>query len=56
MGLADRARGPAPELEQEARQERMALEDYRKALYAAAEDVRARMNAELTGRAARGRR
>jgi hypothetical protein len=36
MGLADRARGPAPGLEQEARQERRALEDRRKARCAAA--------------------
>jgi hypothetical protein len=36
MGLADRARGPAPGLEQEARQERRALEDHRKARCAAA--------------------
>jgi hypothetical protein len=55
IGLAGRARGPAPELEQEAHRERMALEDYRKALYEAAEDVRAQMNAELAGRAAQGR-
>jgi hypothetical protein len=48
IGLADRARGPAPELEQEARQEHLALEGYRKALYEAAEDVRAQMNSELT--------
>jgi hypothetical protein len=47
--------GPAPELEQEAHKVRMALEDYRKALYEAAEDIRAQMNAELAGRAARGR-
>jgi hypothetical protein len=52
IGLADRARGPAPELEQEARQEQMELEGYRKALYEAAEDVRAQMNEELAGRAA----
>jgi hypothetical protein len=55
IGLADQARGPAPELEQEARQERMALEDYRKALYGAADDIRAQMNTELAGRAAQGR-
>ena len=54
IGLADRARGPAPELEQQARQERMALEDYRKALYEAAGDIRAQMNAKLVGRAAQG--
>jgi len=52
IALADQARGPAQELEQEARQERLALEDYRKALYEAADDVRAQMNAELTGKAA----
>jgi len=52
IALADQARGPAPELEQEARQERLALEDYRKALYEAADDIRAQMNAELTGKAA----
>jgi hypothetical protein len=52
IGVADRARGPAPELEQEARQERMALEDYRKALYEAADDIRAQMNAELAARSA----
>lgn len=55
IGLADQARGPAPELEQEARQERMALEDYRKALYEAAGDIRAQMNTELAGRAAQRR-
>jgi hypothetical protein len=52
IGLADQARGPAPVLEQEARQERLALEDYRKALYEAADDIRAQMNVELTGKAA----
>lgn len=52
IALADQARGPAPELEQEARQERLALEDYRKALYEAADDVRTQMNAELAGTAA----
>jgi len=54
IGLADRARGPTSELERGARQERMALEDYRKALYEAADDIRAQMNAELAGRAAQG--
>lgn len=54
IGLADRTRGPAPELEQEAHTERMALEDYRKALYEAAKDISARMNAELAVRAAQG--
>jgi hypothetical protein len=49
IGLADQARGPAPELEQEARRERLALEDYRKAMDEATDDIRAEMHAELAG-------
>jgi hypothetical protein len=51
IGLADQARGPAPELEQEARQERLALESNRKALFEAADDIHAQMNAELAAQA-----
>jgi hypothetical protein len=47
--MADEARGHDPELEQEARRERHAMEDYKKQLYEASEDVRAQMNAELAG-------
>jgi hypothetical protein len=36
-------------LADEARRERLALEDHRKALYGAAEDIRAQMHAELAG-------
>jgi hypothetical protein len=47
--LAEGSRGAEPGLDQEALRERHALEDYRKALYEAADDIRAQMNAELAG-------
>ncbi len=49
--LANQARGPAPELNEEARREHMAMEDYKKELAEAVDDIRAQMNAELAGRA-----
>jgi hypothetical protein len=47
--LAEQARGS--DLDQEALRERKALEDYRKAMDEAADDIRAQMSAELDGRA-----
>jgi len=48
--MAEQSREPGG-LAEEARRERLALEDYRKALYEAADDIRAQMNAELAGQA-----
>ncbi len=45
--LAEGARAVEPDLDQEALRERHALEDYRKAMYEAADDIRDRMWAEL---------
>jgi hypothetical protein len=50
--LAEGSRNVEPELDREALRERQALEDYRKALHEAADDVRCRMHAELDGQAA----
>jgi hypothetical protein len=50
--LAEGSRSVEPELDREALRERQALEDYRKALYEAADDIRGRMHAELDGQAA----
>jgi hypothetical protein len=49
--LAEQSREPGG-LAGEALRERLALEDHRKALYEATEDIRAQMSAELGGRAA----
>jgi hypothetical protein len=45
--MAEQARGS--DLDQEALRERKALEDYRKAMDEAADDIRAQMSAELAG-------
>lgn len=45
--LAEGAHAIEPDLDQEALRERQALEDYRKAMYEAADDIRDRMRAEL---------
>jgi hypothetical protein len=50
--LAEGSRTVEPELDREALRERQALEDYRKALYEAADDIRCRMHAEMDGQAA----
>lgn len=49
--MAEQSREPGG-LAEEALRERLALEDHRKALYEAADDIRAQMSAELDGRAA----
>jgi hypothetical protein len=46
---ADKAAGREPELEEEARQERHAVDGYKKAMYESADAVRAQMSAELAG-------
>jgi hypothetical protein len=53
--LAEGSRAVETELDQEALRERRALEDYRKAMHEAADDIRAQMSAELDGRAAQVR-
>jgi hypothetical protein len=45
--MADNARGPSPEFDQEALRERQALEDYRKAMRDAADAVRSQIQREL---------
>jgi hypothetical protein len=45
--MADTARGPSPELDQDALQERHALEDYRKAMRDAADAIRSQIQREL---------
>jgi hypothetical protein len=45
--MADKARGPSPELDQDALRERHALEDYRKAMRDAADAVRSQIKREL---------
>jgi hypothetical protein len=47
---ADSARGAEPELEERARQERLALEGYKKAMHETADAIRDQMRAELEGR------
>jgi hypothetical protein len=47
--MAEGARGPSPELDQDALRERQALEDYRKAMRDAADAIRSRINRELVG-------
>jgi hypothetical protein len=47
---ADKAAGAAPELEEQARQERLAIEGYKKAMYERADAIRDQMWAELVGR------
>ena len=45
--MAEQARGPSPEFDQEALRERQALEDYRKAMRDAADAVRSQVKREL---------
>jgi hypothetical protein len=45
--MADTARGPSPEFDQEALRERQALEDYRKAMRDAADAIRSQIKREL---------
>jgi len=45
--MADKARGPSPELDQDALRERRALEDYRKAMRDAGDAVRSQIKREL---------
>ena len=45
--MAEGARGPSPELDQEALRERQALEDYRKAMRDAADAIRSQVKREL---------
>ena len=45
--MADGARGPSPELDQDALRERRALEDYRKAMRGAADAIRSQIQREL---------
>ena len=45
--MADGARAPSPELDQDALRERRALEDYRKAMRDAADAIRSQIQREL---------
>jgi hypothetical protein len=45
--MAERTRDPSPELDQDALQERRALEDYRKAMRDAADAIRNQIKREL---------
>jgi hypothetical protein len=50
IASADSARGAEPELEEEARQERLAIEGYKKAMNETADAIRDQMRTQLEGR------